>query len=118
MEDSTLKDTDSAYIPLLQSVVPKPTPFYFDTNIIDNYLFFWVNKFVNVPTCFSFENNFSKLANKRSFQQDDHWNLRKQETSEGITNQLSATFHRNKVKTRSLVKSIFLTNKGENFFLY
>ena len=55
MEES-LKDSDSAYIPLLgkETVVQKPTPFYFDTNIINNYLFFWVNKFVSVftPLCF------------------------------------------------------------------
>jgi len=40
---------DSTQIPLLDQVpVQKPVPAYFDTNIFDNYLFFWVNKFVDV----------------------------------------------------------------------
>jgi len=49
MEES-LKD--STQIPLLEPpVVQKPKPLYWNTNIFDNYLFFWVNKFVNVPNC-------------------------------------------------------------------
>ena len=40
---------DSTQIPLLDPPPPqKQVPAYFDTNILDNYLFFWVNKFVNV----------------------------------------------------------------------
>jgi len=39
---------DSTQIPLLDHPVQKQVPNYFDTNIIDKYLFFWVNKFVNV----------------------------------------------------------------------
>jgi len=39
---------DSIYVPLGEKAVQKQTRFYFDTNIIDNYLFFWVNKFVSV----------------------------------------------------------------------
>ena len=38
--------------PLLEpAAVKKQTPSYFDTNFFDSYLFFWVNKFVNVPSC-------------------------------------------------------------------
>lgn len=104
----------SAHIPLLEQVAHKKTPLYFDINIIDNYLFFWVNKFVEVPNClFSLgKNNCSKLANKRTFKQEDHWDLRKEESSEGVTDKLSATFQEAKVKTNPLIRSIFATNSG------
>ena len=41
---------DSIQVPLLEpsSDVDKKVPEYFDTNIFDNYLFFWVNRFVSV----------------------------------------------------------------------
>ncbi len=50
MEES-LKD--STQIPLLEPPleVQKPKPLYWNTNIVDNYLFFWVSKFVDVPNC-------------------------------------------------------------------
>jgi len=43
---------DSTQIPLLDQPVEKPKPLYFDNNIIDNYMFFWVNKFVAVALLF------------------------------------------------------------------
>ena len=39
---------DSIQIPLLDQPPPKSKPTYFDTNVFDNLLFFWVNKIVNV----------------------------------------------------------------------
>jgi len=39
---------DSIQIPLLDQPPPKSKPTYFDTNIFDNLLFFWVNKIVDV----------------------------------------------------------------------
>ena len=52
MEES-LKD--SAQIPLLESsVVEKDIPRYFNTNFFDTYLFFWVNRFVDVPLTVNF----------------------------------------------------------------
>ena len=52
------------------------------------------------------------MANKRTFLQEDHWNLRKQETSERVTSNLSAAFQRAKDKKNPLVRSLFDINKG------
>jgi len=39
----------SIQVPLLENQSnPKPPKAYFDTNIIDNYLLFWVGKFIDV----------------------------------------------------------------------
>ena len=53
---------DSTQIPLLDPPIQKSVPAYFDTNILDNYLFFWVNKFVNVSL--KIFDEFSKKFNK------------------------------------------------------
>jgi len=53
------------------------------------------------------------LANKKTFQQEDHWNLRKEESSENVTDNLSATFQKVKAKKYPLIKCIMTTNKGE-----
>jgi len=52
------------------------------------------------------------LANKKTFSQDDHWDLRKQESSEGVTDQLSAAFEKVKAKKSPLIRALYLTNKG------
>ena len=39
---------DPTQIPLLDPPPQKQVPAYFDTNILDNCLFFWVNKFIAV----------------------------------------------------------------------
>jgi len=40
---------DSTQVPLLEpESAQKQVPNYFDTNLIDKYMFFWVNKFVDV----------------------------------------------------------------------
>jgi len=89
---------DSTQIPLLDQPVEKPKPLYFDNNIIDNYMFFWVNKFV-------------AMANRKTFSQEDHWDLRKEESSEGITHNLNSAFESNKHKKNPLIKAIYTTNK-------
>jgi len=91
---------DSTQIPLLDQVPDqKPVPAYFDTNIFDNYLFFWVRNFVD-------------LANRKTFSQEDHWSLRYQESSEGVTDKLSSVFARFKHKKNPLIKAIYNNNKG------
>jgi len=52
------------------------------------------------------------LANKRTFKQEDHWNLRKQEASECVTANLSAAFQEVKTKKNPLIRSLYRTNKG------
>jgi len=52
------------------------------------------------------------LANKKTFSQEDHWNLRYQESSEGVTEKLSAVFERFKHKKNPLIKAIYSNNKG------
>jgi len=90
---------DSIQIPLLDQPIDKPKPAYFDTNIFDNYLFFWVNKIVD-------------KTKKKTFSQEDHWNLRKSETSEDTTFNLSKTFEKVKNKKNPLLRALYHTNKG------
>ena len=52
------------------------------------------------------------MANKKTFSQDDHWNLRHQESSEGVTSSLSSTFYKMQPQKFRLVNSIYSTNPG------
>jgi len=52
------------------------------------------------------------LANKKTFQQDDHWDLRYQESSECVTDQLSATFEKVKAKKNPLIRALYTTTRG------
>ena len=67
------------------------------------------------PTVYFPHTNNFQLANKRAFQQDDHWDLRKEESSEAMTDKLSAEFEKVKAKKNPLIRAIFTANRGENF---
>jgi len=51
------------------------------------------------------------MANRKTFSQEDHWDLRKEESSEGITHNLNYAFESNKHKKNPLIKAIYTTNK-------
>ena len=60
----------------------------------------------------NFLKNLIKVANKKTFSQDDHWNLRHQESSEGVTTSLSSAFYKIQHKKFPLIRSIYSTNQG------
>jgi len=62
------QSSGSLQVPLLGNQPnPRPSRSYFNTNIIDDFLFFWVGKFIDVLSFIFLSHNISSWGIKRPF---------------------------------------------------
>ena len=90
--------SQSVQISLISAQEPPKKRTYFDTNIFSAFWLSWVRDLI-------------KAATHKPFQQDMHWDLRKQESSKEISSQLSKNFESLKQDNHRLLKALFSTNK-------
>ena len=105
----------SVNVPLLENPPSRTQPTYLKTGFFDTFLLFWAGKIVDVTESYYHLFSFLQIGNRKTFQQDMHWNLREQESSRFLAHNLAQKFNQNKGKGEPLLRALMSTTKGSRF---